>query len=309
MIGVVERVARGSACLAAPRKAGRVLGLVTIGIMSRAAMMFVSKLNRDARGQVHGEHKPNTATLSATDQHDGDERTRNETIGLDLPAFGARHQAQPRYLRRSGRQSQSRSANMLGLPGAYSPICACDATTPRRPHSPPPPMGFMANRRYAILGFETSPADVSPCRHCFRQAADPGGKSRIRGPTPGDYVGDVAQLGEHRLCKAGVEGSIPFVSTYLVRVYDQPLSKYARRCTPDATRATRRFGGTAAQVGVKLNRIGAPHGGDDAITAPAERLARLPVDFGRILGQAFLAVGHPTFLRLDLSVISGHAQM
>jgi len=27
--------------------------------------------------------------------------------------------------------------------------------------------------------------------------------------------GDVAQLGEHRLCKAGVEGSIPFVSTGL----------------------------------------------------------------------------------------------
>ena len=25
--------------------------------------------------------------------------------------------------------------------------------------------------------------------------------------------GDVAQLGEHCLCKAGVEGSIPFVST------------------------------------------------------------------------------------------------
>ena len=26
--------------------------------------------------------------------------------------------------------------------------------------------------------------------------------------------GDVAQLGEHRLCKPGVEGSIPFVSTF-----------------------------------------------------------------------------------------------
>ena len=26
------------------------------------------------------------------------------------------------------------------------------------------------------------------------------------------YLGDVAQLGEHRLCKAGVEGSIPVVS-------------------------------------------------------------------------------------------------
>ena len=26
-------------------------------------------------------------------------------------------------------------------------------------------------------------------------------------------LGDVAQLGEHRLCKPGVEGSIPFVST------------------------------------------------------------------------------------------------
>jgi hypothetical protein len=27
-------------------------------------------------------------------------------------------------------------------------------------------------------------------------------------------IGDVAQLGEHRLCKAGVEGSIPFVSIF-----------------------------------------------------------------------------------------------
>ena len=30
-------------------------------------------------------------------------------------------------------------------------------------------------------------------------------------------IGDVAQLGEHRLCKAGVEGSIPFVSIFYTR--------------------------------------------------------------------------------------------
>ena len=30
-------------------------------------------------------------------------------------------------------------------------------------------------------------------------------------------VGDVAQLGEHRLCKPGVVGSSPFVSTQSVR--------------------------------------------------------------------------------------------
>ena len=30
---------------------------------------------------------------------------------------------------------------------------------------------------------------------------------------PGEVAGDVAQLAEHRLCKAGVEGSSPFVST------------------------------------------------------------------------------------------------
>ena len=30
------------------------------------------------------------------------------------------------------------------------------------------------------------------------------------------HAGDVAQLGEHCLCKAGVEGSIPFVSTEII---------------------------------------------------------------------------------------------
>ena len=43
-------------------------------------------------------------------------------------------------------------------------------------------------------------------------AGHPVDPHRVRAPT-GAHRGDVAQLAEHRLCKAGVEGSSPFVST------------------------------------------------------------------------------------------------
>ena len=45
--------------------------------------------------------------------------------------------------------------------------------------------------------------------------------------------GDVAQLGEHRLCKPGVEGSIPFVSTLLVYWMSVGIRQRVKRSETD----------------------------------------------------------------------------
>ena len=40
------------------------------------------------------------------------------------------------------------------------------------------------------------------------------------------FCGDVAQLGEHCLCKAGVVGSIPIISTKFCGAFKDPMSAY-----------------------------------------------------------------------------------
>ena len=73
---------------------------------------------------------------------------------------------------------------------------------------------------------------------------------------PPDMSGDVAQLGEHLLCKQGVAGSNPVISTrcgptrkngtlsrvILAQVFDnriQRFSSVARRCSPSRGQATK----------------------------------------------------------------------
>src|SRR5207253_9509681 len=59
--------------------------------------------------------------------------------------------------------------------------------------------------------------------------------------------GDVAQLGEHCLCKAGVEGSIPFVSTGMQRSGVRGQESEGDSRTADGADCTDR--GNGAEVG------------------------------------------------------------
>jgi hypothetical protein len=78
----------------------------------------------------------------------------------------------------------------------------------------------------------TAPPAVAAMRMVTRSTPPPGSRSR-QAPADdllpprryaGEVAGDVAQVAEHRLCKAGVEGSSPFVSTR--------NSRRSATCTP-----------------------------------------------------------------------------